>query len=519
MHDSGNRRAVGDIEAVLLDGHFERQIDMVISSPAPNRYRVAAPGGSSEFARSSRTDIERNDNGAGSQVDRPVYAADSVVGVDPLADTATDRFVGLTDELAHPFPTRDINAYPHAQDQIAQFFDSPHAPDLVVQHTPGHHFDSNLGEHGSLGIVAARAPFIASGAGVPRQGTVAQSARMVDIAPTVLSLLGGTAHPAGIGPLGTPRPEGLLARQDGDVLAHIVDPGEAHHVVVVLLDGCNSNALYHAISTGLAPAIASLADAGTTLLHGLMASLPTATLANHTTASTGAHPGHSGVLHNMWLDRRRKVTPDLLAMDQMFDAMAHLHPDIETVHQALHRSRPEAFTAAIFEFCDTGADFSSFAGFRGGRPPALPDPAGLADASSEFIGASAAYSFMSSVDECATRQAIGLWERAEGNPLPDFTFLSLALTDEAGHESGPHSEMARAAIADCDRRIARLADAVDRSGARRNTAFVILADHGMEANDPTNNRPWDDLMSALTSELPDENLVDVAQGLIYRNGT
>ena len=37
--------------------------------------------------------------------------------------------------------------------------------------------------------------------------------------------------------------------------------------------------------------------------HGAMASLPSVTLANHTTILTGAHPGHHGVLHNAWFDR------------------------------------------------------------------------------------------------------------------------------------------------------------------------------------------------------------------------
>lgn len=104
---------------------------------------------------------------------------------------------------------------------------------------------------------------------------------------------------------------------------------------------------------------------------------------------------------------------------------------------------------------------------------------------------------MSGVDERATRQAIALWERRDGNPLPDFTFLSLACMHEAGHEGGPHSEMAAAAIADSDRRVARVIDAVDRSGARGRTAFVVIADHGMEANDPTNDLPWDQTMADL----------------------
>ena len=56
---------------------------------------------------------------------------------------------------------------------------------------------------------------------------------------------------------------------------------------------------------GEAPNVARLIAMGTAFGHGAMASLPTVTLANHTTILTGAHPGHHGILHNAWYDRAR----------------------------------------------------------------------------------------------------------------------------------------------------------------------------------------------------------------------
>jgi len=494
---------VAEAARALTDESMTDYVDMVIGSPRPDRFHVSSVGGAVEFRRI----LAPGEDG----VDRYRYEVDHVEGDDPIAADDPTRFVGLDAELAHLHPTRDTNAYPHAHDQIAQFFDSPHAPDLVVQHTAGHRYGTNAGEHGSLGVVQARAPFIASGAGVSALGRLERSARMIDVAPTVMRLLGGAPHPASIGPTGAPRHDGLLARQDGDALSDVVEHGGARHVVVFLLDGCNANVLYDAIATGGAPTIATLAATGTTMGHGLLASLPTATLANHTTASTGAHPGHSGVVHNMWHDRARGATPDLLAMDQMFDAMIHLSPTVETLHQAVHRNRPDALTAALFEFCDTGADVSSFAEFRRGHPPALPDASRLADASAEFVEAFGAYSFMSSVDELATRQAVELWQR--GDRRPDLTFLSLALTDEAGHEGGPHSPMARAAIADSDHRIERVVGAVDAAGASADTAFLVIADHGMEVSDPASAEPWSDVMSRVAGV--GDTLRDVASGWLY----
>ena len=91
---------------------------------------------------------------------------------------------------------------------------------------------------------------------------------------------------------------------------------------------------------GEAPHVAELVGRGTDYRHGAFASLPTATLANHTTAVTGAHPGHSGVLHNTWFDRRDGSVPDLLGFDQMFWAMRHLSPQVETLFQALQPQPP-----------------------------------------------------------------------------------------------------------------------------------------------------------------------------------
>jgi len=495
------RPQIERVEEVLIDSELADSVDMVLSRPAPDLYRASTATGSTTFRRSTET----HPHG-----ERYAYAIETVDGIDPLRNRDDGHLIGLHAELAQPFPDRDTTSYPHAFDQIAQFFDAAHAPDLVVQHTAAHHVGGNLGQHGSLGIVQARAPFIASGAGVASLGTVDAGARMVDIAPSIMELLGGAPHPDGIGPTGSRRRDALLARQDGDVIGDLFERGGARHVVVILLDGCNSNVLYDAVASGDAPGIASLAATGSTLARGLMASMPTATLANHTTASTGAHPGHSGVLHNQWLDRTADHVPDLLAMDQVFDAMRHLRPDVETIHQAVHRNDPAAFTAACFEFCDTGADMSSFAAFRNGTGPALPVATELAAAHQDFVAGSGVYGFMTSVDELATRQTIELWDRTEGNPLPAFTFLTLSLTDESGHETGPNSEMTRAAIIDSDRRVGRVLDAIDRSGARSDTAVLVFADHGMEISDPTNTDDW-------AAALHDSGIAcrDVADGLIY----
>ena len=94
-----------------------------------------------------------------------------VEGRNPLGDQATDRFPPLDDELANRCPDRTQQAYPFAYEQVAQLFDHPAAPDLVCLHTAAHNWEDQggeRGEHGSIGVVQARAPFILAGAGVRR---------------------------------------------------------------------------------------------------------------------------------------------------------------------------------------------------------------------------------------------------------------------------------------------------------------------------------------------------------------
>jgi len=342
--------------------------------------------------------------------------------------------------------------------------------------------------------VQSRAPFIAAGAGITTEGFVDRHLRMIDVAPTVATVL-GLPQLGGVGPDGERRADARMARQDGDP-ASVLTGEIAEHVVVILLDGCNANLLYDAIEASEAPNMARLVGRGTAYRHGLFSSMPTATLANHTTASTGAHPGHTGVLHNTWYDRDRGTTPDLLAMDQIHSAMIHLDPRIETLHSAIHRWRPDAFTTATFEFADTGADFSSFAGVRAGELPPFPSLDDMAHLDRQQAAESKQYEFMSMVDHTSAAQTIRAWQQLDGNPLPTLSWVSLALTDEAGHESGPHGAAARASVRDSDGRVGDVLAAVEAAGALDRTAVFVIADHGMEQNDPGNTKRWDDALAA-----------------------
>ena len=166
---------------------------------------------------------------------------------------------------------------------------------------------------------------------------------------------------------------------------------------------------------GEAPNVARLIEMGTAFGHGAMASLPTVTLANHTTILTGAHPGHHGILHNAWFDRARGEQIITNSSATWPTAMDHLTPGTESIHDAVHRTWPDAFTASVNEPCDTGADYSTFDFFRRGEVPPIPSsPEGLPHTTERFVRPSKDYAWSSIVDHMGVEQATGILVR----PLP-----------------------------------------------------------------------------------------------------
>jgi predicted AlkP superfamily pyrophosphatase or phosphodiesterase len=295
---------------------------------------------------------------------------------------------------------------------------------------------------------------------VVRGGSVDRHLRMVDVAPTLTALLGAPAPSAA----------------DGSADHSLLSGDVAESVVVFLLDGANPDALADAMAAGLTPNLAGLVERGVHYTGGVLASFPTATLANHTTALTGAHPGRSGILHNTWHDRAAGATRDLLELQQMFASVEHLLDSVETVHEVVHRHRPDAFTFTTYEYADRGADWSTYRCFRNGEAAdddgAAPDPHMDAD-----WGAQRWYRQMSRVDASSTRQAVRFWNGH--NPVPTFGWVTFNLTDKCGHHEGPHSDAVLAAFTETDARIGDVITAIDRAGRLDRTTFVALADHGM----------------------------------------
>ncbi len=488
--------AVAAAEAALLDGGVDHLVEVVLRADRDgdaDRYEAASSAGRVRFRRA----VDEASGGWRFEVT-------SVEGVNPLAEQDVDRFAGLDDELAHPFPDRTANAYPFAYDQVAQLFDAPAAPDLVSIHTAAHNWadqGGHLGEHGSIDVIQSRAPFILAGAGVRADGLIDAGCRLVDIAPTVLQLM-GCAPGRGVGRNGLERDDVYLARQDGDPQTSMLDPaGRApDHVVGFLLDGANANVLYDLAAHGEAPNVARLLAMGTGMRFGAMSSLPTVTLANHTSILTGAYPGHHGILNNAWYDRVAGEQVITNSPAHWVTSMERLAPEVETMYAAVHRNFPGSLAVSVNEPCDVGADHSIFDLMRRGesidRPPPVDE---LPHTTDRFVRPVKEYRWSSLVDHTAVEQFQGIWSgsyRGADWRLPRFTWVNFSLTDAAFHEGGPYSEIARASVHDTDARIGAVLDAVERAGVFDRTAFFLTADHGMEQSNPDCTGNWADALDA-----------------------
>ena len=277
----------------------------------------------------------------------------------------------------------------------------------------------------------------------------------------------------------------------------MLDPSERpSHVVAFLFDGTNSNVLYDMCARGEAPNVARLIEMGVAFGHGAMSSLPTVTLANHTSIITGAHPGHHGILNNAWFDRATGEQVITNSQATWPWSMQHLTPGIESIHDAVHRTWPDAFTASVNEPCDIGADYSTFDFFRRGEVPPIPkDPFGLPHTTERFVRPSKDYSWSSVVDHMGVDQALGII----AGQYRDVSYPDAAVHVVQLHAHRRRDARGRPALRDGRGRRSATAtagsgailDALEQRGVIDDCAFVLVADHGMEENDPTCRGDWD----------------------------
>ena len=437
-------------------------------------------------------------------------------GTDPIASEDPMAFLPYRREVEGQGPRVSTdNAYPYAAERILSLFDDPtRSPDLAVVHTPRHYFPDeggHHGEHGSLDVIQSRAPLVLAGAGVARRGYLDDHAHLVDVGPTLAALAG------------VPRDDlrdAAGAPLDGRVLDAYLDPAVTPRAVVgVLWDGAHCGDLLHLAEAGELPAVARLVERGVALRGGAVAQFPSVTLTNHTSILTGTGPGRHGVLGNVFYDREtgERVVPN--DETTWHRSAEWLRPTVRTVFEMVadhvdFQGFPR--TACIDEAIDRGSDYSTMSLIResgsGNGAGGLGDRLPPAD-QSPFVSDRAFlddgyFRWGVSVDDLGLAQVRELF--ADASRMPRLTWWANVVTDAGHHGGGPRSEMARDSLRQSDARLGVFLDHLETLGVVDEVAFLLTADHGFEAADPTVTGSWQPALESLGVPFRDEG-----PGFIY----
>ncbi len=485
QEESGNRA----ILALLRDPQVRDQVDLVITC-RDDTYEVWADRGMVRFQR-----VVRN-----GQLEFPIVEQ---IGTNPIADQRHTPIATCAEELraaaASGRPTEDVNrafiepgqvSYPYAYERIAQLFDSPYAPDIVIS-PKCYAFGLQLGQHGALDIVQSRAPLAFAGPGI-KPGRYESSPRHIDIAPTVCRMMGfpqidGKNHTGRTAGERGAAPDVYLKRQDGRVLDEILD-GNARpqQVYFVIFDGLSNSELRHLIETDDAAIhnLRRLLDRSAFFTFGSTVNFPSITWPSHSAIFTGAWCGHHDIVNPTYY--ARELRQGLAPQGQGMMTESYLGGGVETLYEAFHRVLgAEAFTANINEPQGRGADHAALerriVGPRDRLRAMTPDFVAGINPRYAADGKEGVYR-EALLDARGMAQLMVLFDDPS-HPTPVLVAHEFALTDGAGHDYGPHGDGLRTAIAETDRRLGQVLDMLAAKGLLDSTLFVFTADHGMAVQD------------------------------------
>ncbi len=482
--ESGDRA----IRSLLCDPAVREHVDLVITF-RNDAYEVWAERGMVRFQRLNR-------NG------KQEFRILETIGQNPIADQRHTPLASCEEETlaarASGYPAHDANeafieppqlSYPFAYERIAQLFDSPHAPDLIVS-PRCYAFGLQRGQHGALDVVQSRAPLAFAGPGI-RPGLYETAVRHVDIAPTICHLMGfpkidgrdwsgRRSSERGVAP------DVYLERQDGRVLEEILS-GEgptSQRVYLVVFDGLSHSELLTLVNRD-SPAVRHLRrllDRAAIYRFGSIVNFPSITWPSHSTILTGAWCGHHDIVNPVYYlrERREAVAPQ----GQGLLTEGYLGRGVETLYEAFHRVLgTHALTVNIHEPQGRGADHAALEQRIVGSRTRL---RALTAEFVEDIHPRYAAEGKEGVHREAVLDARGLAQIVSLLEDPDiaapsFVAHEFALTDGAGHDYGPHGDGLREAIAETDRRLGKVLDVMEEQGLLDSTLFVFTSDHGMAA--------------------------------------
>jgi predicted AlkP superfamily pyrophosphatase or phosphodiesterase len=209
-------------------------------------------------------------------------------------------------------------------------------------------------------------------------------------------------------------------------------PPEPRRVVVIGYDGLSPAGLRMA----KAQIIDRLRSEGASTMHA-RGVLPTVSSPNWASMIMGAGPAAHGVTSNDWEPANATIVPACQGISGRFP----------TIFGLLREQRPS----------ESIAIFHEWKGFARLVEPGVPSPIERGDSATETI-----------------RRAITYLETNR----PRLLFIHLDSVDHAGHEEGHLTPAYVAAIEAADQLTGSLVEALERKGLRKDTVFLLTADHG-----------------------------------------
>jgi hypothetical protein len=348
--------------------------------------------------------------------------------------------------------------------------------------------------HGSPWTYDARVPLIFWGPRYVRRGRMTEAAVQQDVAPTLARALG------------LPMP-GVT----GGVLPSALRAGAPTPKVVVLLvlDGFRADYLDRHAS--ILPNLARLRREGASFERARASHLPTITTVGHTTIATGTDPRFHGIVANNFYDRvagkvdepfpafspKNLMTPalaDRWSWETGGEAVIVAQSSSPSAtalagHGAcLFNGRPVAYASyswksgrwetnpqcyrlpAHLQPLDVRSLWEGTDGKWMGHPAATPDDVRRTAPFARFEGDA----LVSTIE----REPIG------ADDVPDLVLANLKVIDSVGHAHGPDSEETRETLAETDRQVGRILQAIAAKAGADGALVAVTSDHGMASEPP-----------------------------------
>jgi type I phosphodiesterase/nucleotide pyrophosphatase len=361
----------------------------------------------------------------------------------------------------------------------------PREGDFVTLNEP-----ASLFMHGSPWSYDATIPLLFFGPPFIRRGTYADRAAQQDIVPTLAKLLR------------LPLPPTVTGRSLEKALDS--SAGRPRAILVVVLDGMRQD--YFDRYREVLPTLTRLRRDGAWFSNARVNFLPTITPLGHATIGTGADPRVHGIVVNTAFDgisgKPQSPYPGMSPRTLMALTLADLW-NLETEGQAVIIGQGSIFVAAAgllgHGACLLNARPTILASYstQGGwetNSECYKLPEYLKNQKSASLWEAAHGQWMGhdiANPDAVNRSALfskfeadALVAMIENEPvgaddLTDLLLVNLKAADFVGHQYGPDSPEMRETLAEQDRQLARILQALEKKAGANRFVVVITADHGM----------------------------------------